>query len=153
MTAASFGTKRKCSECGAKFYDLGASEIQCPKCGTAILLVNAEPVVSSPEIVKASHIMPSPKKMAEDLDDEAEELEGIGHLIELEQLDDLEDEDVDHLEEVEDHHEDPSSDVNSDDADDDMFIDELTDAEPYLIEELDEEDFTYYDDDNDREAL
>ena len=26
------GTKHECEECGAKFYDLGKSEVRCPKC-------------------------------------------------------------------------------------------------------------------------
>ena len=28
------GTKRLCAHCGAKFYDLNHSPINCPKCGT-----------------------------------------------------------------------------------------------------------------------
>ena len=26
------GTKHECEECSTKFYDLGSSEIRCPKC-------------------------------------------------------------------------------------------------------------------------
>ncbi len=26
------GTRHECEECGTKFYDLGNSEIRCPKC-------------------------------------------------------------------------------------------------------------------------
>ncbi len=31
---AELGTKHECLNCGGKFYDLGRSEIICPKCGT-----------------------------------------------------------------------------------------------------------------------
>lgn len=31
---ANRGTKRRCSDCGAAFYDLGRTPIVCPKCGT-----------------------------------------------------------------------------------------------------------------------
>ena len=30
---AELGQKRTCSECEAKFYDLGRSEVSCPECG------------------------------------------------------------------------------------------------------------------------
>jgi uncharacterized protein (TIGR02300 family) len=32
------GTKRLCSGCGAKFYDLNKDPILCPKCGTAFVV-------------------------------------------------------------------------------------------------------------------
>jgi uncharacterized protein (TIGR02300 family) len=34
MTKQELGTKRMCTHCGAKFYDLHYSPITCPKCGT-----------------------------------------------------------------------------------------------------------------------
>ena len=34
MVKASWGTKRTCQNCAARFYDLMKSPIQCPKCGT-----------------------------------------------------------------------------------------------------------------------
>src|SRR4029079_10186522 len=33
------GTKRLCSGCGAKFYDLSKDPITCPKCGTVFEIV------------------------------------------------------------------------------------------------------------------
>jgi len=33
------GTKRLCSGCGAKFYDLNKDPITCPKCGTVFEIV------------------------------------------------------------------------------------------------------------------
>ena len=34
MAKPELGTKRLCSGCGAKFYDLNKDPITCPKCGT-----------------------------------------------------------------------------------------------------------------------
>ena len=34
MAKPEWGTKRQCSSCGARFYDLMKPEIACPKCGT-----------------------------------------------------------------------------------------------------------------------
>jgi uncharacterized protein (TIGR02300 family) len=39
------GTKRLCSGCGAKYYDLGKTPITCPKCSTVF---EAAPVVTRP---------------------------------------------------------------------------------------------------------
>lgn len=33
MVKASWGTKRTCQSCGARFYDLNKGPIKCPKCG------------------------------------------------------------------------------------------------------------------------
>lgn len=33
MTKAEWGTKRGCTTCGARFYDLNKDPIICPKCG------------------------------------------------------------------------------------------------------------------------
>lgn len=35
MAKSELGTKRKCQECGAPFYDLNKKQIECPKCGAA----------------------------------------------------------------------------------------------------------------------
>jgi uncharacterized protein (TIGR02300 family) len=37
------GTKRLCSNCGAKFYDLGKDPIVCPKCHTALEVAAISP--------------------------------------------------------------------------------------------------------------
>ena len=34
MSKPEWGTKRLCQSCGARFYDLRRSPIECPKCGT-----------------------------------------------------------------------------------------------------------------------
>jgi uncharacterized protein (TIGR02300 family) len=41
MTKPELGTKRLCVHCGAKFYDLHHSPINCPKCGAAFEVVVA----------------------------------------------------------------------------------------------------------------
>jgi uncharacterized protein (TIGR02300 family) len=33
VVKASWGTKRTCQSCGARFYDLNKGPIKCPKCG------------------------------------------------------------------------------------------------------------------------
>ena len=51
MAKPDLGTKRLCSGCGAKFYDLNKTPIVCPKCETVFV-----PVVAArarPEPVKA----------------------------------------------------------------------------------------------------
>jgi uncharacterized protein (TIGR02300 family) len=54
------GTKRLCSKCGAKFYDLNKSPIICPKCAT--VFEPAAPSRSRPEPV-APVIRPAPVKV------------------------------------------------------------------------------------------
>ena len=39
MAKPELGTKRLCSGCGAKFYDLSKDPIVCPKCGTVFEIV------------------------------------------------------------------------------------------------------------------
>lgn len=50
MAAPELGTKRACTSCGAKFYDLGKSPAECPKCDEKfypeILLPAREPRMS-----------------------------------------------------------------------------------------------------------
>lgn len=41
MAKPELGTKRLCSNCAAKFYDLGKDPIVCPKCHTVLQLVAA----------------------------------------------------------------------------------------------------------------
>ncbi len=54
MAVRDLGTKRVCTDCGAKFYDLGKMPVECPKCEVsfvpAVLLPPKEqrPVDSKP---------------------------------------------------------------------------------------------------------
>jgi uncharacterized protein (TIGR02300 family) len=47
------GTKRLCSNCGAKFYDLNKDPIVCPKCHTAMALAAVTSTRARPEPVAA----------------------------------------------------------------------------------------------------
>lgn len=136
---ASLGTKRHCPECATRFYDLGALEVRCPKCAHPFEMVRQ--AVAAPAVSVAAPLAEKPLLCRKtEQDDDEDTLEGMGELVELEDLDDFsDDDDFDHLEEVEEHHEDPEVDVNSDDAEDDMFIDELAEDDPHLIDEPDYE--------------
>lgn len=81
------GIKRKCSSCGASYYDLNRTPITCPKCGAAY--APSIPVRASRKVA-----VPPPAAVAEleDVHEEAE-LEPIGD--EFEETEDLpEDEDT-----------------------------------------------------------
>ncbi len=68
MTKPELGTKRLCSHCGAKFYDLHHSPITCPKCDRVF-----EPIeMSSRFRTGAAH---EPKREAVPLIDETPEAE------------------------------------------------------------------------------
>ena len=43
MANPALGTKRICSGCAAKFYDLGKEEIVCPTCETVFVVAKPEP--------------------------------------------------------------------------------------------------------------
>jgi uncharacterized protein (TIGR02300 family) len=104
MTKPELGTKRLCTSCGARFYDLLHSPITCPKCGTVL----ANPDVHSPRVrIKATR---EPEREFEqpvtetpgaqfaspkDADGEAEGEEEAGVLPEGEDDDELDDEGLD----------------------------------------------------------
>jgi len=127
------GTKRHCPQCQAKFYDLRANPVVCPKCAYTF---PDESASSRKQHMngKAAIKVKKPVVRVEEI----EELKGMGEVHELEELDAF-DEDVGHLEEVEDHSEESDLDLNSDDADDDMFIDELAASDIHLVDEVEED--------------
>ena len=57
---ADLGQKHECSECGAKFYDLGKSDPVCPRCGAHVNDEAEEPKPKSRKKRRA----PSPAKAA-----------------------------------------------------------------------------------------
>jgi uncharacterized protein (TIGR02300 family) len=103
MTKPELGTKRLCTSCGARFYDLLHSPITCPKCGTVL----ANPDVHSSRVrIKAPR---EPEREFErlatetpggqfaspkDADGEADLEQGAGVLPEGEDDDELDDEEV-----------------------------------------------------------
>jgi uncharacterized protein (TIGR02300 family) len=42
MTKPELGTKRLCTECGARYYDLNTTPIACPKCGARFKVVETK---------------------------------------------------------------------------------------------------------------
>jgi uncharacterized protein (TIGR02300 family) len=42
MTKPELGTKRLCTECGARYYDLNTTPIACPKCGARFKIVETK---------------------------------------------------------------------------------------------------------------
>jgi len=100
-----WGTKRNCQSCGARFYDLRRSPIECPRCGTIFdpeTLVKARrpravvaPVVvapvpvAEPELVeegeiaamvpenKEEEVIEDASELGEDEDDVAEVIENV----------------------------------------------------------------------------
>ena len=128
------GTKRTCPACTAKFYDFGKQELSCPKCShTWAIAVVGE--------IKMDKPIPKPKKPKPVVydDDGLDDMDDFGPVAELEALDDEDYEDVDHLEEVEDHHENPDIRVDSDDAEDEMFIDELEENGFQIVDDFGED--------------
>jgi uncharacterized protein (TIGR02300 family) len=102
------GTKRLCSHCGAKFYDLSKDPIVCPKCHTVMVPVavssrsRPEPAAARAPVPKAAEEVVTPETQEaefvslEDADAEAQgkkgadgEVEGAEEDIELDRsLDD-----------------------------------------------------------------
>lgn len=155
MATAGLGTKRECSKCAAKFYDLGATPVVCPKCGTVQKLETKPKAVKKAEPVKPkkTSVKPIPRDDDEAFDalEEGEE--------ELEALDDLDDApEVISLEEVEEHQEESEVNPNSDDAEDGMFMEEMQgeaalfdafDPDAELDEDAEDDDSDEEDGDND----
>jgi uncharacterized protein (TIGR02300 family) len=72
-----WGTKRDCTECGARFYDLTRTPIVCPKCEATVVIE----VVKSRSKAKAEPAKPAavPEVVAEEpKDDEAALLTAAG---------------------------------------------------------------------------
>ena len=89
MTKPELGTKRLCSECGARYYDLNTTPITCPKCGARFQVVETttpkrtgpRPAVRQPEAPrKTEPTSPDPPDtLIEELDeDDADVSEIIG---------------------------------------------------------------------------
>lgn len=131
---SSLGQKRQCVKCAAKFYDLNASPVVCPKCKAK------QPEQTAPKRKAAA--APVKKVARKPRKEDVSGLDGLGDVVELEELDDFED--VEHLGEVEEHQEADTVDSNSDDADDEMFIDEIAETDTKLVDmpedELEDED-------------
>lgn len=137
---ASLGCKRHCPKCSAKFFDMNALQVRCPKCSYAFPLhLTSREKPLAPAKTLATPVKSKTKRSLATGQDEAKVINDLGALIELEELDDDAYPDVDHLEEVTDHHEAAELDINGDDADDEMFIDEISDGDTHIIDDIEED--------------
>lgn len=95
MAKPEWGTKRRCLNCSAAFYDLGKAPILCPKCGTEH---NPDALVKTRRPARQEEVKPVPVKVPvkavvdEAADGDVEDA-GIGDDI-LEDADEFEEEDV-----------------------------------------------------------
>lgn len=129
MAKPELGTKRICTECSAKFYDLMKDPAVCPKCGTELNFQQEEP---KPEPEKEKVVAPEAKSKADtdDNDKDAPESDAVVSFEEADKetkgaksariasLDDDDDDDDDDL--------DLGDDVVIDDLDDDDVVDDST---------------------------
>jgi len=78
-----WGTKRECTECGARFYDLTRTPIICPKCEATVVIVSGKSTAKSKTKAVAA-AKPAPVVVAkaeveaESKDDEAALLTAVG---------------------------------------------------------------------------
>ncbi len=127
MAKPELGTKRLCSGCGAKYYDLNRDPITCPKCGTVF------------EIVTASRAAKASTKAAETQEEEEEQPDAAApEIVSLEEADaeaEGNDDDVPDLG-------DDDVDIEDSEGDDDVFIDEEDEddeAVPGIVVEVDDD--------------
>ncbi len=122
MVKQDLGTKRVCSECGAKFYDLNKNPMVCPKCGHEEAVVVPRAKRKTPEPTAAA-----PKEAPAETPEDEEE----GDLVvgEDTSLDELEAEEK------------AAAGGEEDDGDDDLLaIDDDEDDDPFLPGDDDEDD-------------
>jgi uncharacterized protein (TIGR02300 family) len=116
VARAELGTKRHCSSCGAKFYDLGKTPILCPKCGSVfeVAVVSAS---SRREAAKAPVVVP--EKVVEELPVPDVDIVSLDEVA-ADEAADVDDEDivVDDDTEIEDDDDDTFLEADEDDEDD-----------------------------------
>lgn len=84
MTKAEWGTKRICSECGTRYYDMRKDPPTCPKCGTVFEAISAkakrrpalpeEKAVAKKKLKPPAEIELESKVLDDTSDDEEDEL-------------------------------------------------------------------------------
>ncbi len=150
---SALGIKRTCPGCGAKFYDLGKNPASCPKCGKSFVVVAPSPEKKAKKVKLPKAPKPSkPVILATEDEDidltgfEAPEVEAADD--EANSLDEIADmeEGIESLTEVEEREREEDL-LNSDDAEDDAFIEEMDEVETLVDRPEDSLD----DDDLDRE--
>ena len=99
MAKPEWGTKRQCSKCGARFYDMGNEPIICPACGVEhvpeIILKSRAPqqVEEAPKPVKVA--IKKTEDEIEDIEDDEEDIDIEDDDDVLGDVDDLDDDDDD----------------------------------------------------------
>lgn len=123
MAKPELGTKRLCSGCGSKYYDLNRDPIICPKCGAVFEIVAAQ--------AKPEKTVPKPKPAEEESETEVEAETEDAELVPLEEADgeagDASDDDDDGEDIPEIPDDDLDVDVDDDDSDDDAFLEDEED--------------------------
>jgi hypothetical protein len=144
MSGTNLGTKRTCPKCGAKFFDFDKDPIVCPKCSHKFKAEAATKLSRSKgKAVKAAPASAKKKTFGES---EEEALlksmalpdEAMEDAPELEELEVEEDDgpEITSLEEIEEHQEEEEVDADGDDAEDEMYMNEL--AEESMMDDLEE---------------
>lgn len=146
FTVSGLGVKRNCPKCDAKFYDLGKSPAECPKCAHVFApgaFAKKAPKKIKP--VKASK--PAKPARLEENDEELDLSEfeapddvggGDDELENLDDMDELGDGELEALPEVGEREREDDI-MNSDDGEDDAFIEEMEEVETLVDKPEDEE--------------
>ncbi len=142
------GVKRLCPKCGSKFYDLSKNPAHCPKCGHEF---NPTVVTTGKGTKKTKAVKPQKPAKAVRLETNEDEIDlsefetpdglesGDDELENLDDLDELGDGELEALPEVGEREREDDV-LNSDDGDDDAFIEEMEDVET-LVDKPEDEDF------------
>lgn len=78
MARPELGSKRQCSNCGAKFYDLSKDPPVCPQCGTVFQMAMAGSTrVAAPAVARASATAPEEEAETETGDVETVSLDDV----------------------------------------------------------------------------
>lgn len=108
---ADLGKKHECSECGAKFYDLGKPEPVCPRCGAPASGSEDEPKAKARRKRRPAPAPVAARETTEELP--ADGAEDVTFAVDDDEIEaeDLEDEDLGDLED-EDEEEDEEDDLD-----------------------------------------
>lgn len=124
MANPDLGTKRTCTSCGARFYDLGKMPVECPKCEAKFI-----PEVLLPSKETAAEPKPAEPVMEEKKKKEEDDVE----VVSLEEVDEPDGDDSDEDDEMA-----AIADVDLGDDDDDD--DDSGDDDDAFLEDDDESD-------------
>ena len=72
MAKPEWGTKRLCTSCGARFYDLNRQPIECPKCNAVIDPEQVTRLKRSRSSVAEEPAKPKPAKVVKAIEDDAD---------------------------------------------------------------------------------